>query len=97
VIRYSYNDGSLTLAVIVVSRASRTEIAGAHDGALKVRIAAPPVDGAANEELKRALAKFFQVAPGKVEITSGLSSKRKTVRLSGVDPTLVAGILETRI
>lgn len=54
-INYSEKDGTLTFNVRVVTRASRSEIVGEHDGALRVRIAAPPVEGAANEELVRLL------------------------------------------
>lgn len=65
----------------VVPRASRSGVAGEHDGALRVRVAAPPVDGAANEELVRTLARALNVAARDVEITSGHSSKLKQVRV----------------
>ena len=51
---------------------------------LKVRLAAPPVDGAANEELVRFLAKEFGVPQRAIEIVAGLSSRRKTIRLTDV-------------
>ncbi len=54
-INYSEKNGSLTFTVRVVPRASRSAIVGEHDGSLRVRIAAAPVDGAANEELIRTL------------------------------------------
>lgn len=82
-IDYSEKDGSLTFKVQVVPRASRSEIVGEHNGALRVRIAAPPVDGAANKELIRTLARVFGVAKNAIEITGGLTSKRKEVRLTG--------------
>ncbi|MGH9901987.1 MAG: DUF167 domain-containing protein, partial [Pyrinomonadaceae bacterium] len=50
-IRYTESDGAITFAVRVVPHASRSAAAGEHDGALRVRVAAPPVEGAANEEL----------------------------------------------
>jgi uncharacterized protein (TIGR00251 family) len=56
-------------------------VAGEHDGALRVRVAAPPVDGAANEELARTLARALGVAARDVSITSGHSSKLKQVRV----------------
>jgi uncharacterized protein (TIGR00251 family) len=68
-----------------VSRASRSEIAGEHDGALRVRIAAPPVEGAANRELQRLLAKIFKLPQNAVEIIGGTNSKRKVVRLNGAE------------
>jgi hypothetical protein len=84
VIPYSQNRG-LTFAVRIVPRASRSEIAGEYNGALRVRIAAPPVDGAANRELVRTLAKIFKLPQNAVEIVSGANSKSKTVRVRGAD------------
>ena len=75
--------GALVFRVRVAPRASKTAAAGSHDGALKVRVAAPPVEGAANDELRRYLARSFGVAQSDVEITSGLASKTKTVRVYG--------------
>jgi uncharacterized protein len=90
-IDYSEKDGSLTFKVRVVPRASRSEIVGAHDGALRVRIAAPPVNGAANDELVRMLARAFKVSRNAVEITAGQTSKLKEVAVSGIAPdTLMA-------
>ena len=77
-------DGALVFAVRVVPRAARSEIAGEHDGALKVRVAAPPVEGAANEELRRTLARTLGVPVRNVEIISGETSKTKRVRVHGV-------------
>ncbi|PYS78620.1 MAG: hypothetical protein DMF67_20405 [Acidobacteria bacterium] len=82
-IRYTDSDGALTFPVRVVPRASKSAVAGEHDGALRVRVAAPPVEGAANEELSRLLAKEFGVPARDVEITSGHASKTKVVRVRG--------------
>ena len=76
-------DGALVFAVRVVPRASKTEVAGEHDGALKVRVAAPPVEGAANAELTRFLAKSLKVPARSVEVVGGHTSKTKVVRVSG--------------
>ena len=84
-IRYSEQDGALTFAVVVVPRASRSEIVGEHGGALRVRIAAPPVDGAANGELQRLLAKILKLPQNAVEIIAGSNSKRKIVRITDAD------------
>ncbi len=54
-IQLTEKDGDLTFNVRVVPRASKSEIVGEHDGALKIRIASPPVDGAANAELIKKL------------------------------------------
>lgn len=75
--------GAVTFAVRVVPRASKSALAGEHGGALKVRVAAPPVEGAANEELSRFLARAFGVAAREVEIVSGHASKTKRVRVRG--------------
>ena len=84
-IRYSQEDRVLTFAVRVVPRASLSKIVGEHDGALRVRIAAPPVDGAANRELIKVLAKSFELPQRAIEIVSGANSKSKTVRIQGAD------------
>jgi len=83
-INLTEKSGALFFTVRVVPRASRSEIAGALDGALKVRLASPPVDGAANAELIRLLAKTFGVAKSDVEIASGRTSKTKQVRISNL-------------
>lgn len=70
--------------VRVAPRASHSGIAGEHDGALRVRVNAPPVEGAANEELTRTLARAFHVATRAVRIISGQTAKLKRVRVMGV-------------
>ena len=76
-------EGALVFAVRVVPRASKSAVAGEHDGALRVRVAAPPVEGAANEELTRTLARALGVAARDVEVLSGHASKSKRVRVRG--------------
>ena len=83
-IDFKEEGGAVTFAVRVAPRAARTVLAGEHDGALKVRVAAPPVEGAAIDELVRFLARHFGVPARDVEIVSGHSSKTKRVRLRGV-------------
>lgn len=80
---YTETEDAISFAVRVVPRASQTGAAGTHEGALKVRIAAPPVDGAANEELVRFLARSLGVASSAVEITGGHTSKNKRIRVRG--------------
>lgn len=62
---------------------SRSEVVGEHDGALKIRLSAPPVDGAANTELCAFLAKQFGTSKTQVEIETGHTSRRKRVRVRG--------------
>jgi uncharacterized protein len=77
------------LDVVVAPRASRTRVMGVHDDRLKIQVAAPPVEGKANEVLVRFLADTLGIAKAQVDIVGGTSSKRKTVRLAGVPPHLV--------
>ena len=80
----SQKDGCITLTVRVVPRASNTEFAGELEGAVKVRVASPPVDGAANAELIKLFAKTLGVPKNGVEIVSGQTSKTKQIRITGV-------------
>ena len=80
-------DGAITFMVRVVPRAARSRIEGEHDGALKVRVSAPPVEGAANEELVRCLARAFDVSVRAVQILSGQTAKLKRVSVAGASPT----------
>ncbi len=75
---------AVTFRIRVVPRASKTEIVGEVDGAVKVRVASPPVDGAANAELIKLFAKKFGVAKSSVEIVYGLASRTKQIRITGV-------------
>ncbi len=76
-----WDGDALLLAVYVQPRASRDEIAGLHGEALRIRIAAPPVDGEANAALCRFLADRFGVPKSAVSVESGESGRRKTVRI----------------
>ncbi len=82
-IQCSEQGGALLFTVRVVPRSSRSSVVGEHDGSLRVRVAAPPVDGAANEELVRVLARALDVPARDVEITSGHTSKVKQIRARG--------------
>lgn len=70
----------------VVPRASRTQVAGLHDGRLKLQVAAPPVDGEANDAIVRYLAKALGVGRDQVTIASGATGKRKAVLVRGLGP-----------
>lgn len=93
-IDYSVEGDAVVFRVQVVPRASRSEIVGEHNGSLRVRIAAPPVDGAANEELIAVLAKRVKVPKSAVSITSGQSARLKQVRITNAkDLDLVKALL----
>jgi len=85
-INFTEKNGALVFNVRVVPRASKSEIVGALGGALKVRIASPPVDGAANAELIKVLAKTFGIAKSEVEILSGQTSKTKQIKIMNLEP-----------
>ena len=82
-IDHSIRDGRLIFKVQVVPRASRSEVAGEHNGSLRIRVAAPPVDGAANKEVIQVLAKAFNVSRSAVTILSGHSGRLKQVSIEG--------------
>lgn len=86
------SDGTRIL-LHVVPRASRTAVVGEHDGRLKLAVAAPPVDGEANDAIVKFLAKLLGVARDAVVITAGQTGKKKTVEVSGCDPVEVAAAL----
>lgn len=69
----------------VLPRSGRTEIVGVHDGALKIRVAAPPVDGRATEAARLALASGFGVGAGAVVLVSGERSRLKCFRVTGLE------------
>lgn len=83
-------DNTITFAVRVQPRASQTAIVGELNGALKLRLAAPPVEGAANAELIRWLAKFFNVPRAAIEILAGASARQKIIRVRGVQAASAA-------
>ncbi len=76
--------GGIEIQVKVIPRAGRTALAGTRDGALLVRLAAAPVDGAANEALIEALAGALGVPKRNVSLVSGERSRQKRVRVMGV-------------
>jgi uncharacterized protein (TIGR00251 family) len=73
--------------VHVLPRSGRTEIVGLHDGALKIRVAAPPVDGRATEAARVALASGLGVGLAAVTLVSGERSRLKCFRVTGLDAT----------
>jgi uncharacterized protein len=74
--------GGCELLVHVAPNAARTACAGLHDGALRVRLAAPPIDGRANAALTRWLARSLDLAPRDVVFVSGETGRRKRLWLA---------------
>jgi uncharacterized protein (TIGR00251 family) len=89
-IPYSIKAGQVVFKVHVVPGASRSEIAGSHNDSLRVRVAARPVEGAANEELILFLAKTFKVSKSSVRIISGARGRSKQVSVEAEPETVVA-------
>jgi uncharacterized protein (TIGR00251 family) len=79
--------------VYVQPRASRTEVTGRHDGCIRIRLAAPPVDGAANAALIEFVAERTRVARSAVRIVRGTTGRRKTVEVDGVPAAAVEAAL----
>ena len=84
------------LEVRVTARAGRSGMAGVRDGALLVKLAAAPVDGAANAELIAVLAEALGVPKRSIEIVSGERSRSKRVRVAGVDRDTALVLLSAR-
>ena len=85
--------GGVEIAIYVQPGAKATEVAGEHDGALKLRIHAPPVDGKANAAVIAFLALKLSVTKSQIELISGDKSRRKRLRVSGASAALVQGKL----
>ena len=90
-------EGGVTLAVHVQPGAGRTEVVGRHGDALKLRVAAPPADGRANQATCELLARTLGVAPTAVTLVSGATSRSKRLRVEGIDGAETATALERAI
>ena len=85
----------ITLGVRIQPRASKNSMERLEDGTLKIRLTAPPVNGAANDALVRYLADSFGVPRSAVEILSGHTARQKVVRITGIDDRDVQRVLNT--
>ena len=81
------------LRVRLQPRARRDEVVGERDGAVLVRVTAPPVDGKANDALCRLIAKKAGVAPSRVSLLRGHTARDKTVDVDGVDTAALRAAL----
>jgi len=97
--RPSRNKGaeeSTSLSIRIQPRASKNEIVTMESGGLKIRLTAPPIDGAANEALVKFLAHTLSIPKSHVEIVSGHTSREKIVRVSGISDAEVRRVLNNR-
>lgn len=85
-------DGRITLTLHIQPGAKKTEFAGLHGDALKIRLAAPPVDGKANEALVKFLAEVLHLPKSAVTLKSGQTSRRKVLEVSGATAASIAGL-----
>ncbi|MFL6602249.1 MAG: DUF167 domain-containing protein [Steroidobacteraceae bacterium] len=83
------------LDVYIQPRASRTELAGMHAGVIKIRVAAPPVENAANRALIDFVAERLGVAKRSVRVVSGNTSRRKILEIDGVTAEVLAAALRS--
>ena len=83
-------DGRITLTLHIQPGAKKTEFAGLHGDALKIRLAAPPVDGKANEALLRFLADALSLPKSAVSLKSGQTSRRKVLEIQGATQEAIA-------
>jgi uncharacterized protein (TIGR00251 family) len=95
VIEIRENSGGVSFGVRVVPRASRDAIEGEWQGALRVRLTAPPVDDRANEALRRLLADSLNIATSAVRIVAGQHSRTKRVEVRGVSAAQVLALVRT--
>jgi uncharacterized protein (TIGR00251 family) len=83
-IRITAQEGGAVFLVKVVPRASRNEIAGVQGEAVRVRLTAPPVEGAANRALVKLLAETLKVPERDIQIMAGHTGRQKVVRVAGL-------------
>lgn len=75
---------NVRVAVYIQSRAKRTEVAGRHGSDLKIRVAAPPIDQAANEALLAFVAQRLGLRKREVRLIAGANSRRKVLEIEGI-------------
>ncbi len=85
-----------TLAVRIQPRAAKNEVVPMEGGAIKIRLTAPPVEGAANEALVKFLSAAFERPKADIAIISGMKSRSKVVRIEGVSDEDVEKLLKTK-
>jgi uncharacterized protein (TIGR00251 family) len=79
-------DSGSEIRLHVLPRAKHCEITGEHNGALKLRITAPPVDDAANRAIIEFFSELLDVPKSGLQIVSGLKSRDKTLQIRGLSP-----------
>lgn len=88
-------DGTVLIRVYVQPKASRNAVVGIHDGAVKIAVTSPPVDGKANQAVAVFLAKTLGVAKRDVTLNTGQSSRRKVFQITGKTMEEIRGHIES--
>lgn len=83
---FKIRGNDIIIKVKIVPGSSKNKIIGAYNDALKISIAAPPVEGKANKKCIAYLAKYFDLAKSKIEIISGQTSKNKLIKIYDISP-----------
>jgi TIGR00251 family protein len=82
-------NGGVKLHLFIQPKSSKNEIVGIHDGKLKIKITAPPVDGKANAELVEFLSDILDIPKRQIEITKGDTGRNKTVIITGISQEII--------
>jgi uncharacterized protein (TIGR00251 family) len=85
----------LEVRIRAVPRASKNEIQGMYDGALKIRLTTPPVDGKANQALIKFLSKALKISKAQIELVQGETSRHKMVKITGLSKEEIIRKIET--
>lgn len=85
----------LQVRIRAVPRASKNEIQGMYDGALKIRLTTPPVDGKANQALIKFLSKALKISKAQIELAQGETSRHKMVKITGLSKEEIIRKIET--
>ena len=91
---YSVTEKGIILNLHIQPRASRNQVCGIQDNALKIRLTSPPVDGAANKLCREFLADLLDLPKSAVEIISGETSRHKRIRIACDDPDHTKSIID---
>jgi len=81
---FQENADGVMVSVFVLPRSSQCALAGIHDGAMKVKLTKPPVDGAANAECCRFMAKVLGIPKSRIAVARGAASRHKALQISGL-------------
>lgn len=90
---YKEENNSLIVYVHVIPKSSKSELIGLHNGLLKIKLKAQPVDNEANKELIKLFAKILKIPKSSVEIISGYNQKKKTLEIKNGDLNKLQSIL----